>query len=285
MPTEYPLSPAVERIFAAYAARPRGSLFISGPPESDLAATLKRLIGLIYAPDGPAPGQVEYLDNPAVEAVRELLSRLSKTRFDASRVRLIVIKDCDRLEAIAQNALLKGLEEPPAGSHFLLSSSRVWEVLPTILSRCQPVKIRKPPKAELLKYWPQRSTEEVEQAYWAGDGWFGPVRDYLEDPESDIRREVAAAKTFLAADGSGRLQQILGKNVPTGREEFAEFLRALLNGLWRTTRAALLAAAAKDDLAKTAFWQGKFLAVNTLRADFEAGLNQKIIALNLSLGI
>src|SRR5205823_1504040 len=40
----------------------------------------------------------------------------------------------------AANTLLKTLEEPPAGTHFVLVTSRAPSLLPTIRSRCQRVR-------------------------------------------------------------------------------------------------------------------------------------------------
>ena len=37
----------------------------------------------------------------------------------------------------AFNALLKTLEEPPARAIFILATTEVWAIPPTILSRCQ----------------------------------------------------------------------------------------------------------------------------------------------------
>ena len=51
--------------------------------------------------------------------------------------RVIVIDAIDDLERPAANALLKNLEEPPAGTIFLLVSHAPGRLLPTIRSRCR----------------------------------------------------------------------------------------------------------------------------------------------------
>jgi len=51
--------------------------------------------------------------------------------------RVIVIDAIDDLERPAANALLKSLEEPPAGTIFLLVSHAPGRLLPTIRSRCR----------------------------------------------------------------------------------------------------------------------------------------------------
>jgi len=53
--------------------------------------------------------------------------------------KVFVIDEAELLEAEAQNALLKTLEEPPAGTYLLLLTTRLDRLLPTIRSRCQQV--------------------------------------------------------------------------------------------------------------------------------------------------
>jgi hypothetical protein len=54
---------------------------------------------------------------------------------------LIVIESADLLSSINSNALLKSLEEPPPGYHFLLLAQREELILPTLKSRCIITKI------------------------------------------------------------------------------------------------------------------------------------------------
>ena len=51
--------------------------------------------------------------------------------------RVVVINDAETLEVSAANALLKRLEEPPAGTIFLLVAHSAGRLLPTIRSRCR----------------------------------------------------------------------------------------------------------------------------------------------------
>jgi len=51
--------------------------------------------------------------------------------------RVVVVDAIDDMERAAANALLKGLEEPPARTIFLLVSHAPGRLLPTIRSRCR----------------------------------------------------------------------------------------------------------------------------------------------------
>ena len=67
----------------------------------------------------------------------------ARTPFEARR-RVFVIEDADELNDQAANRMLKTLEEPPSFAHLILLTSRPGEVLPTIASRCQPVRFDAP---------------------------------------------------------------------------------------------------------------------------------------------
>lgn len=53
-----------------------------------------------------------------------------------ARRKVYIIREADRLNTAAQNALLKVLEEPPARVSFILCTSAADALLPTVQSRC-----------------------------------------------------------------------------------------------------------------------------------------------------
>ena len=68
--------------------------------------------------------------------VRELQRRLN-TRPTLGERRAVIIDAADDLEKEGANALLKSLEEPPAGTMFLLVAHRIGRLQATIRSRCR----------------------------------------------------------------------------------------------------------------------------------------------------
>jgi DNA polymerase-3 subunit delta' len=78
----------------------------------------------------------------------QVVSAASRTPFE-SRRRVFVIERADELNDQAANRMLKTLEEPPAFAHLLLLTSRPANVLPTIASRCQPVRFDAPSAASV----------------------------------------------------------------------------------------------------------------------------------------
>ncbi len=75
--------------------------------------------------------------NPEPNTVRWFMNQLSLSSSEAGAVKIGIIKDVDRLNAEAQNALLKTLEEPPADTVLILSCMHPEKLLSTTRSRCQ----------------------------------------------------------------------------------------------------------------------------------------------------
>lgn len=55
----------------------------------------------------------------------------------------IICKDIEEATEEALNALLKNLEEPQENIYFILTATSIKKVLPTIISRCQIIKVGK----------------------------------------------------------------------------------------------------------------------------------------------
>lgn len=66
----------------------------------------------------------------------DIIFRTLQFALDENREMIIVIQRADYLTASCYNSLLKSIEEPPRGYHFLLLAERLDTVAPTIRSRC-----------------------------------------------------------------------------------------------------------------------------------------------------
>jgi DNA polymerase-3 subunit delta' len=77
-----------------------------------------------------------------VEQVEELLP-FAYMKPVKGKIKVFILSEADRLGVQAANKLLKTLEEPPPATVFVLVTERPESVLPTVTSRCQPVKFGK----------------------------------------------------------------------------------------------------------------------------------------------
>src|SRR5262249_1712310 len=71
-----------------------------------------------------------------IAQIRQLLTVLDLQPLEG-RNKVFIIDPAELLNAEAANALLKGLEEPPENSFFILITVNVHEMLMTVRSRCQ----------------------------------------------------------------------------------------------------------------------------------------------------
>lgn len=72
----------------------------------------------------------------------------TRTPFE-SRKRVFLLEQAESMNDTVANRLLKTLEEPPEFVHLILVTDRLGDVLPTIVSRCQPVRFEAPTPQQL----------------------------------------------------------------------------------------------------------------------------------------
>jgi DNA polymerase-3 subunit gamma/tau len=80
--------------------------------------------------------EVDAASRTKVEEMRDLIEKVNYSPSQA-RKKVYIIDEVHMLSASASNALLKTLEEPPPHVIFILATTEVHKLLPTILSRCQ----------------------------------------------------------------------------------------------------------------------------------------------------
>ena len=133
-----------------------------------------------------------------VDQLRDAMARLFRTSTTGRRA--VIVDPADLMNRAAANAMLKSLEEPPAGTLFMLLSRAPGALLPTITSRCRRITLR-PPDAGAASEWLRARTgcdaDEAAEALRLAGGAPGRALRLL-DGEGDARalaRDVLAAAT------------------------------------------------------------------------------------------
>lgn len=142
----------------------------------------------------------------------------------ASR-RIILIERADRLGEQIQNALLKALEEPTDRHTFILVAEEPRSLLPTIRSRCQPLRIGALPREELMTFLMDVRRLPADQAdvlARISGGLIGAALSFADDRELLAwRRRVQAELLSLLergrADRFGSVRDLLDETVRMGR--------------------------------------------------------------------
>ncbi len=93
--------------------------------------------------------ELDAASNRGIEDIRDLRERVNFAPV-SGRYKFYLIDEVHQLTPEASNALLKTLEEPPDHAVFVLATTEIHRVLPTILSRCQRFDFRRIPVRSLV---------------------------------------------------------------------------------------------------------------------------------------
>ncbi len=134
-----------------------------------------------------------------IAAIRELLQEVAVRPAGGGR-RVFVIEDAQKMNAAAQNALLKAIEEPPGYALFLLLCENAAALLPTIRSRTQHIRIPPLPQAALHAIAPQLPEGDIAFSYCGGNP--GKLQALLYDQSFRAMREELFQKILLLFTGN-----------------------------------------------------------------------------------
>ncbi len=80
--------------------------------------------------------EIDAASNNGVDEIRDLIEKVKYAPIQG-KYKIYIIDEVHMMTAGAFNALLKTLEEPPEHVVFILATTDVHKVIPTVLSRCQ----------------------------------------------------------------------------------------------------------------------------------------------------
>jgi DNA polymerase-3 subunit delta' len=243
-----PFSPKVERALENYrragaAGRMPHALLVSGHPRGAGANFAEGLLGLLFREPDPLRqrqhADIQWIEPESKsrqirvdEQIRPLIEFFGLTSY-AGGWKAAVILFADRMNANAQNALLKTLEEPPPHSLLMLVSDAPAALLPTIRSRSQFVDVTEdgwsreavwmPVVLDLLRHPPAR--QGCELMAWT-DRLTAPLRELEEQAKAEEAERAGDAESTKAA------KEIVESRVASRVKEMREeILRAIL--LWQ----------------------------------------------------
>ncbi len=94
-----------------------------------------------------------------VDEVRVAVS-FALTTSARGRGKVVVVHPAERMNAVAANAFLKTLEEPPGAASFVLASAAPDSLLPTIRSRCQALRLALPEPRDAVAWLAQEGVAD-----------------------------------------------------------------------------------------------------------------------------
>ncbi len=144
------------------------------------------------------------------EPARDVAIRAQHAPFEA-RAHVIIVDPADRMHPFAAATLLKSIEEPREGVHWVLIATNVNDVLDTILSRCMTIPLerltpdltRAVVGAELERRALAVDDERRKLAISLADGSPGVALELLADTSLEPTRDLLAATLRALEIGPG----------------------------------------------------------------------------------
>lgn len=183
--------------------------------------------------------------------IREMQRRLT-VRPTLGQRRAVIINPADDMERATSNALLKSLEEPPAGTFFILVTHRPSRLLPTIRSRCRvlrfPVLKDAQLEAMLEASGAGGDADARLTAIRAAEGSYGAALQFAEQDLAPVAAMIRQLLTRPDPDFAGRaeLGRLIGPRADRERlQAVFELAQAIVTELARSSensahRAALI---------------------------------------------
>jgi DNA polymerase-3 subunit delta' len=218
---------------AVASERPAGALLIAGPARAGKTTlALDLAAGLLCLADDPAVRpcracsacrKVEHGNHPDVhrlapsgaggqiriDQARSLIVELALLPLEG-RFRVAIVTSAQRLNPDAQNALLKTLEEPPAGAVLILCADDETLLLDTVRSRCARIRVgavATPTIAELLIERGVADAATASGVARLSDGRPGLALALAASPDAIVRR-ATLARSLLDLTTAGHRQRL-----------------------------------------------------------------------------
>jgi DNA polymerase-3 subunit delta' len=161
-----------------------------------------------------------------VEQIRELLRSLALTPYEAA-YRVALLLNFETATPSAQNALLKTLEEAPSRAILLVTASAAEDLLPTIVSRCEVLRLRSMPYVQLAGLLQSKaglsSERALELAHLSG-GRPGNALRMQADP-SELERREQWLDELVQALGSDLVERFkLAETIAKDKEKLRQAL-------------------------------------------------------------
>lgn len=223
-----------------------------------------------------------------IEAVRDL-QQFTKLKLPSAKVtgRIIYIPEAQQLSGEAQNALLKLLEEPPAGTIFILTVNHERQLLVTIRSRSQLLTVSRPERSAVEAYFANKGFDEkqIASAYFLSGGLPGLMTALLDDEAHPLKATVQQARYLLQASRFERLCQVDGLSKDKSASLQLLFVMRQMAQTALETSAGKITAANSGDNRPIRQWHKVVQACYEAEEAYAVSAQAKLTLTNLMLSI
>jgi DNA polymerase-3 subunit gamma/tau len=125
-----------------------GHAYLFSGPRGTGKTTMARILAKALECSDTDIIEIDAASNRGIDDIRQLREGIHSLPF-SSPYKMYIIDEVHMLTKEAFNALLKTLEEPPAHVIFVLATTELHKVLPTVVSRCQSFVFKSPTRSVL----------------------------------------------------------------------------------------------------------------------------------------
>ena len=194
-----------------YLSRPGHALMLSGPIGCGLGTIAKALANQIADTNTIFIKPTQHNKQKTViinaDDIAEMAMRVRDRRGNSSLA--VVIDGADQTSAGVFERMLKLIEEPVVGVHYIFTAHCLDNIPATIMSRSSLIKVELPTSGQCLELYRGCDATKAAQIKFIADRRPAQIIRLLADSEGDFERQsmlVSLAKEFLQCSVSRRLE-------------------------------------------------------------------------------
>ena len=179
--------------------------------------------------------------NISADECNEIIKKLSFKSFE-SNYKVLVMWMPEYLGKEG-NKLLKLIEEPPANTIFILVAASEENILPTILSRCQLIRVPRLSSASIEKALIERAKiapEKAAQVALMADGNYREALHLLQHSDADFLAQIREWLNAILKNGPIAQAKWVEETSKMGREPQKQFLKYFNHLLEQSIRLKVL---------------------------------------------
>jgi len=179
--------------------------------------------------------------NISADECNEIIKKLSFKSFE-SNYKVLVMWMPEYLGKEG-NKLLKLIEEPPANTIFILVAASEENILPTILSRCQLIRVPRLSSASIEKALIERAKiapEKAAQVALMADGNYREALHLLQHSDADFLAQIRDWLNAILKNGPVAQAKWVEETSKMGREPQKQFLKYFNHLLEQSIRLKVL---------------------------------------------
>ena len=234
----------------------------------------------------------------SVYEARNIMEQLSLIPYE-SEYKVMIIYLAEKMNAEAANKLLKLLEEPPEGTYFFLICHKPDKLLPTILSRCQIIRMQPDSPQDICDILCREEGADADKAMIAArlsQGSYGTALKLLHDGEDaddysgDIREILDAAmghnlsKLIASAESLSSMGREKQRDFCLYAENYIRKIFMFANGVPQIAFSLDSEAGSLEKYAagiKKDFYQKACASLDTALSAIDSNVNAKLIFTDL----